>query len=37
MKGRIDEATKILAKYHGDGDANAPIVQLQIREIVDGE
>ena len=25
----------VLAKYHGDGDANAPIVTLQIHEIVE--
>ncbi|EPS35921.1 hypothetical protein H072_10569 [Dactylellina haptotyla CBS 200.50] len=27
-----DEALAILAKYHGEGDSNDPIVQLQIRE-----
>lgn len=35
MKDRRDEAVAVLAKYHGDGDPNAPIVQLQIREIVE--
>jgi len=35
MKGRKDEAIRVLAKYHAEGDADAPIVQLQIREIVD--
>ena len=35
MKDRRDEAVAVLAKYHADGDASAPIVQLQIREIVD--
>jgi hypothetical protein len=35
MKGRTEEAVRVLAKYHAEGDANAPIVQLQIREIVD--
>lgn len=24
-----------MAKYHGDGDANSPIVQLQLREITE--
>ena len=37
MKGRVDEATRVLAKYHGEGDANAPIVQLQVREIVEDQ
>ncbi|KAF3351596.1 Cytochrome P450 4F5 [Verticillium dahliae VDG2] len=32
---RAGEALAILAKYHGDGDANAPIVQLQYHEIVE--
>ena len=35
MKDRRDEAVQVLAKYHGEGDSNAPIVQLQIQEIVD--
>lgn len=30
---RYDEAIAILAKYHGEGDANHPIVQLQIKEM----
>ncbi|KAF2014322.1 lactose permease [Aaosphaeria arxii CBS 175.79] len=34
-KDRTDEALQVLAKYHGDGDANAPIVQLEYREIMD--
>jgi len=29
---RHEEALAILAKYHGEGDVNDPIVQLQIRE-----
>jgi MFS family permease len=33
MKDRREEAITILAKYHGEGDAEAPIVQLQVREI----
>ncbi|KAK1955650.1 general substrate transporter [Colletotrichum eremochloae] len=32
---RAEEALAILAKYHGDGDANSPIVQLQYQEIVE--
>jgi hypothetical protein len=34
-KDRTDEALQVLAKYHGDGDADSPIVQLQYREIVE--
>lgn len=30
---RTEEALDVLAKYHGEGDRNSPIVQLQIREI----
>lgn len=32
---RADEALAIFAKYHGDGDENSPLVQLQYREIVE--
>lgn len=32
---RSDEALAILAKYHGDGDPENPIVQLQYHEIVE--
>ncbi|KAK3669283.1 hypothetical protein LTR78_010821 [Recurvomyces mirabilis] len=35
MKDRREEATAILAKYHADGDENAPIVTLQVNEIVE--
>ena len=35
MKDRREEALAILAKYHGDGNINAPIVTLQVQEIVD--
>lgn len=35
MKDRRDEAVRVLAKYHAEGDVDHPIVQLQIREIVD--
>ena len=34
-KDRADEALDVLAEYHGDGDRNAPIVQLQYREILE--
>lgn len=30
--GRKEEAQAILAKYHGNGDVNAPLVQLEMRE-----
>ncbi len=32
---RREEAIKVMAKYHGDGDKESPIVQLQYREIVE--
>ncbi|KAJ0335377.1 hypothetical protein COL922a_009305 [Colletotrichum nupharicola] len=32
---RAEEALAILAKYHGDGDVNSPIVQLQYHEIME--
>ncbi|KAF7197216.1 Lactose permease, partial [Pseudocercospora fuligena] len=31
-RGRIEDARRILAKYHGGGDPEHPIVQLEIRE-----
>ncbi|KAF9498653.1 general substrate transporter [Pleurotus eryngii] len=31
-QGRNDEARRILAKYHGNGDPNAPLVKLEWRE-----
>ncbi|KAI5369830.1 Putative major facilitator, sugar transporter, major facilitator superfamily [Septoria linicola] len=31
--GRFEEATKILAKHHGAGNANHPLVQLELREL----
>ncbi|KAH7130830.1 general substrate transporter [Dendryphion nanum] len=34
---RSDEALAVLAKYHGEGDPNAHIVQLQYREILEEE
>ncbi|KAL2818586.1 general substrate transporter [Aspergillus granulosus] len=30
---RADDAAKVLAKYHGDGDLNHPIVILQMKEM----
>ena len=30
--GRNEEAKKILAKYHGNGDENAPLVKLEWKE-----
>jgi sugar porter (SP) family MFS transporter len=30
--GKIDKAKEVLAKYHGNGDANAPLVQLELKE-----
>jgi hypothetical protein len=30
---RADEALDIFARYHGDGDQNSPLVQLQYREV----
>ena len=35
MHDRREEAIAILAKYHGDGDAQSPLVTLQINEIVE--
>lgn len=35
MKDRREEAIEVLAKYHGEGDRNAPIVALQIQEITE--
>ncbi|KAF2177582.1 lactose permease [Zopfia rhizophila CBS 207.26] len=32
-KDRREEAIAVMAKYHGDGDPNAPIVTLQVHEI----
>jgi sugar porter (SP) family MFS transporter len=34
-KDRREEALAIFAKYHGDGDENDPIVQLQYHEIIE--
>jgi hypothetical protein len=28
----MDQAVKILAKYHGNGDINHPLVRLEIKE-----
>lgn len=32
MWGKKEKATEILAKYHGGGDVNHPMVQLELRE-----
>lgn len=34
-KDRREEAIAIMAKYHGDGNPEAPIVQLQLQEITE--
>ena len=34
-KDRREEAIAVMAKYHGDGNPNDPIVQLQLREITE--
>lgn len=36
MWGKKDQAAKILAKYHGGGDINHPMVQLELREFEAG-
>lgn len=33
MKDRREEAVAVMAKYHGDGDENSPLVTLQLHEI----
>jgi hypothetical protein len=35
MQSRAEEALAIFAKYHGEGDPDSPLVQLQYREIVE--
>lgn len=30
---RTEEALDIMAKYHGEGDRNSPIVQLEFEEM----
>jgi hypothetical protein len=32
---RTEEALQILARYHGDGDVNHALVQLQYHEIIE--
>ena len=32
---RHEEALKVMAKYHGEGDRNSPIVQLEYREMME--
>jgi MFS family permease len=31
---RVEDATKVLAKYHGEGSASHPMVQLQLKEMI---
>ncbi|WRT70418.1 uncharacterized protein IL334_007416 [Kwoniella shivajii] len=35
-RGKKEEAQRILAKYHGAGDINHPLVQLEIKEFEEG-
>lgn len=30
---RDDEAIEVMAKYHGEGDRNSPIVRLEYEEM----
>jgi len=30
--GKTDKAAEVLAKYHGNGDVNSPLVQLELKE-----
>lgn len=32
--GRKEEALAVMAKYHGEGDVNSPIVQLEYKEML---
>jgi hypothetical protein len=34
-KDRREEAIAIMVKYHGDGDENSPLVQLQLQQITE--
>lgn len=34
-QGRIEQATAVLVKYHADGDASDPIVELELAEIME--
>ena len=31
---RVEDATKVLAKYHGEGSSSHPMVQLQLKEMM---
>lgn len=35
LKGREEEARKVLVKYHAGGDNNSPLVDFEMREIVE--
>lgn len=32
--GHKEEALAVMAKYHGEGDVNSPIVQLEYKEML---
>lgn len=32
---RHEDALNVMAKYHGEGDRNSPIVQLEYREMLE--
>jgi hypothetical protein len=31
---RIEDATAVLARYHGEGSASHPMVQLELKEMM---
>jgi Sugar (and other) transporter len=33
--GKPDEALRVLAEYHGEGDQDSPIVQLEYSEMIE--
>jgi len=33
--GHHEEALDVMAKYHGEGNRNSPIVQLEFKEMMD--
>ena len=35
INDRAEEGLRVLAKYHGDGDEQDPVVQLQYHEIIE--
>ena len=34
-RGRDQEALEVLARYHGDGNINAPVVQFEYKEMLE--